>query len=165
MLNVLFLYLCWVIYVGNKRTDKIQCYLILRKRSFYSQVWPIMIYDNYDIILVFYHPLVDCGISRCNSRNQMLDLIKDNSVSIYKEHQENISNKCVIIFSNIQQFSHCSLEWSYSQHPMKYSPFTFWVMFYTTKKRFPTFMLAFLFLYLCWVIYAGKKEQPSFSVS
>ena len=48
----------------------------------------------------------------------MLALNNDNSFFIYKVPQENISNKYVRIFGNLEHLSNCCLDWIYTLHNM-----------------------------------------------
>ena len=59
--------------------------------------------------MVIYIPLNEYCLSGNNSRNLILDLHNEKRVSIQKELQENITNKYVFIFDNLQQFSHWGL--------------------------------------------------------
>ena len=52
--------------------------------------------------MVIYYLFIDLGAFGSYNRHSILDLIKDNSDLIYKEHQENISNKYVSIFGNFK---------------------------------------------------------------
>ena len=69
ILYFLIFYLCWVIYVIKIITSNIQCYLILRKESFYSQVWLIMVADNYVSIMVIWYPCNAYSLSGGNIRH------------------------------------------------------------------------------------------------
>ena len=74
--------------------------------------------------MVINGPLNGYGFYGSNSRHSMLDLHNDNNVSIYKGTQEHFYRKYVRICGNLQQFSHCSLYLSYSQHQILDSYFT-----------------------------------------
>ena len=95
--------------------------------------------------MIIYHPFIEYGQSGSNDQHSMLYFCKDNSTVPYNKSQENISSNYVRIYDNSEQFCHCYLYGSYIQHQMSASPFTFRVMFYTTKtiKQLPTFMLSF----------------------
>ena len=70
-----------------------------------------MIADNYVRILVLYDMFIDYGIFKSYFQHSVLDLIKENSVLIYKLYQGNIAN-------------------NYSQHSMLY--------YVDFKKTFPS---------------------------
>ena len=63
VLAFLFLYFCSVIYVSETIATNIKFQLILRTRSFYSQVWLKIIDNNYVRIMFIYHLFVDYGVS------------------------------------------------------------------------------------------------------
>ena len=92
-----------------------------------------MISDNYVRIMVIYCPSNDYGISASNSQHSTFDLNNDNSVSKYKWIQENIANNYVMIFGNLQQYSHWFIYWSYHRHQMPASPFTFGEKYFKIK--------------------------------
>ena len=63
-----------------------------------------MISNNYVSILVIYYLFIDYDIFRSYSQHSMVEFIKEKSVSIYNEHQDNTDNNYIIIYGKLQQF-------------------------------------------------------------
>ena len=89
-----------------KKSQHLMLAHTLKKEDIYTQILLRMIAYNFvrnmDNLISFN----DYGLSRSNSQHSMSYLLSTNSVYIYKVPQQNISNKNVIIFDNLQQFSH-----------------------------------------------------------
>ena len=73
------------------------------KEYFYSQVWLIIIDNNYVIIIVVFQLFINYGMYGGNRQQSMLSLLKKKTVLIHKQQHENISNTRVRIFVNLQQ--------------------------------------------------------------